>query len=47
MLFDNLLNAAMLMEVIDALVEGFLPLVKFQVPSLPCALRYAPVLWRQ
>ena len=32
---------------LDALVEGFLPLVKFQVPSLPCALRYAPVLWRQ
>ena len=34
-------------RLLDALVEGFLPLVKFQVPSLPCALRYAPVLWRQ
>jgi len=33
-------------ELIDALVQGFLPLVKFQVRSLPCALRYAPVGFR-
>ena len=33
-------------ELIDALVQGFLPLVKFQVRSPPCALRYAPVGFR-